>query len=355
MLQIFLVRILLSPFSLLYGIGVALRNRFYDWGILKEVEFNLPVISIGNLSIGGTGKTPHVEYLIRLLKDYVDVVTLSRGYNRKTKGFQVVQPQNTAAEMGDEPLQYRRKYRDIGVAVAESRTFGILEIVKRAPQTQVILLDDAFQHRSVKPSLNILLTEYYRPFFKDYLLPSGRLREWRTAYLRADVVIVSKCPQGLTTDDAEEMRKKLKLRPEQALFFTEYAYQRPYYMFNPNYQLELNEDLSVMLICAIANTDYLLDHLTEQSEEVRMMEFEDHHYFTKYELGRLLENFTNWETSKKAILTTEKDAMRLEMHRDFLLENKLPIFVLPAQVRFLFGQEEEFQNLVKNHLLNFTV
>ncbi len=177
MLQSTLVKILLAPFSLLYGVGVSLRNYFYRQGILKAVDFDLPVISVGNLSVGGAGKSPHIEYLIRLLKDYINVATLSRGYKRKSKGFLIVQPQQSVEQAGDEPLQFRRKFHDILVAVAESRTFAIPQILMKEPHTQVILLDDAFQHRSITPGLNILVTEYSHPFTRDYLLPSGRLRE----------------------------------------------------------------------------------------------------------------------------------------------------------------------------------
>ncbi|MEL6943865.1 MAG: tetraacyldisaccharide 4'-kinase, partial [Bacteroidota bacterium] len=244
-----LVKILLAPFSLLYGLGISIRNVFYQNGVLKSVEFNIPTISVGNLSVGGAGKTPHVEYLIRLLKDYINVATLSRGYKRKTKGFMLVNPKNSAEGVGDEPLQYKRKFPDIVVAVGESRTMAIPEIMSKAPNTQVVLLDDAFQHIAIKPSLNILLTEYDHPFSEDYLLPSGRLREWRSAYQRADTIIVTKCPFDLTLEAKEKMLHKLQALPSQKVFFSYYQYGNPYYIFNSKYVGKLVENVDVLLIC----------------------------------------------------------------------------------------------------------
>jgi tetraacyldisaccharide 4'-kinase len=233
MIQNVLFKILMAPFSLLYGIGVSLRNTFYKTGVLKSISFNLPIISVGNLSVGGAGKTPHIEYLIRLLKDYLNVATVSRGYKRKTKGFLFVKPKMNAEQVGDEPLQFKRKFQDVAVTVSESRTFAIPEILGEHPDTQVVLLDDAFQHRSIKPGLNILLTEFSKPFTKDFLLPSGRLREWRSAYQRADVVVVSKCPREVTQEEKEKNHDRysstaqskglfLLLRLRSPLFFIQF-------------------------------------------------------------------------------------------------------------------------------------
>ena len=207
MIQNLLVKILLSPFSLLFGLGVSFRDFLYRKELLKGIEFNIPVISVGNLSIGGAGKTPHIEYLIRLLKDYVNIATLSRGYKRKTKGFMVVHPRNTAEQVGDEPLQFKRKFPDIEVAVAEDRSFAIPELLKWNAELQIVLLDDAFQHRSIKPGLNILLTQFNLPFTRDFLLPSGRLREWRSAYERADIIVVSKCPIDVSEEEKKRVNK----------------------------------------------------------------------------------------------------------------------------------------------------
>jgi len=257
MLQQNLFKILMAPISLLFGMGVSVRDFLYRMGLLKGVEFNIPVISVGNLSVGGAGKTPHIEYLIRLLKDYINVSTLSRGYKRKTKGYLKVRPNMNAEQVGDEPLQFKRKFPEIMVAVGESRTFAIPQMVLDQPNLQTVLLDDAFQHRSIKPGLNILLTEYSHPFTRDYLLPSGRLREWRSAYERADIIIVSKCPPQLAEAEKEVFRKEIKPFPHQKLFFSYYDYYPAYYMFNPKYVVKLEPDVDVLLVCAIARTDYL--------------------------------------------------------------------------------------------------
>jgi tetraacyldisaccharide 4'-kinase len=355
MIQRKLVQLLLAPFSLLYGLGVSLRNAFYRAGLLKSMTFSVPVISVGNLSVGGAGKTPHIEYLIRLLRDHIQIATLSRGYSRKTRGFLEVERNNNAERVGDEPLQFKRKYPDIGVYVAEDRAFAIPQIVMKKSDTQMVLLDDAFQHRSVKPGVNILLTEYSNRFTKDFLLPAGRLREWRESYERADVIIISKCPQTISQEEKEAIRAEINPLPHQQLFFSYYAYQAPYYQFNPRYRLQLDEKLDVLLICAIAKTDYLIDYLQSQVGSVQSLEFADHHYFNKEDISNLHRSFKKIDTNRKVIITTEKDAMRLELHRDFLIKERLPIFVLPTEVQFHFGEGPQFDEIIRQYLLNFKV
>lgn len=346
---------LLFPLALLYGTGVSIHHFFYKSGLLKSISFSLPIISIGNLSIGGAGKTPHVEYLILLLKDYVNVATLSRGYKRKTRGFQFVHPSNNAEEVGDEPLQYKRKFIDILVTVAESRVMAIPEILKSYPETQVVLLDDAFQHRPIQPGLNILLTEYSHPFTRDYLLPSGRLREWRSSYERADVIVVSKCPNYLEPSEQEKWQKELQPFPHQKIFFSYYNYGVPYYIFNSAYRVVLRESVDVLLVCAIARSEYLLSYLKEQVNAIVLMEFEDHHYFTNHDISTIRATFERMESNQKIIITTEKDAMRLDLHRSFLIEHQLPVYVLPVQVQFHFEQSAEFEEIIKQFLLNFRI
>lgn len=355
MIQQKLVQMLLAPFSLLYGLGVSLRNGLYERGVLKGVEFNIPVIAVGNLSVGGAGKTPHIEYLIHLLKDYIDVATLSRGYRRKTKGYLEVQAQMDAEQVGDEPLQYKRKFPDIVVTVSESRSFAIPKIIMDHENIKAVLLDDAFQHRSVKPGLNILLTEYSHPFTRDYLLPSGRLREWRSAYERADIIIVSKCPPVLEEADRQRMVAEINPLSHQKLYFSYYDYGQPYFILNPRYRLQFQPEMDALLISAIARTDYLLGHLETQVGSIRAMEYEDHHYFSKYDVGQLKANFDRMENEKKVILTTEKDAMRLQLHHAYIKEEQLPIFALPVQVRFHFSEAEQFDDDVRQYLLNFKV
>ena len=348
-----LIKILLAPFSLLYGLGVSLRDFFYRKELLKGIEFDLPIIAVGNLSIGGAGKTPHIEYLIRLLKDYLYIATLSRGYKRKSKGFLIVEPGLNAEIVGDEPLQFKRKFPEVLVTVCESRTFAIPKIVLKQPNTQLILLDDAFQHRSIKPGLNILLTQYRLPFTKDYLLPSGRLREWRSAYQRADIIIISKCPPQMQPEEHELWLAEIKPFEWQRLYFSYYQYQRPYHLLEPSREISLNTDLDVLLICAIAGTDYLVEYLDATVQHVKVIEYEDHHFFSKYDIGRLHQSFEQLESSNKIILTTEKDAMRLELHRSFLIKHQLPVYVLPIEVGFHFNQATTFDTDIKNFLLQF--
>ena len=223
------------------------------------------------------------------------------------------------------------------------------------PNMQLVLLDDAFQHRTVQPGLNILLTEYSKLFTQDYLLPSGRLREWRSAYERADVIIISKCPSDVSLIDKDQIIAEIKPLPHQKIFFSYYAYQAPYYQFNPRYRLNLDEDLDVLLISAIARTDYLVDYLEEKTGAIMSLEFEDHHYFNKGDIGNLHRQFKQMTNKRRVIITTEKDAMRLELHRDFLIKERLPIFVLPLEVRFHFEEGHAFDELVKDFLLNFKV
>ncbi len=355
MIQSFLVKILLAPFSLLYGMGVTIHGFLYKTGLRKGFNFDLPVISVGNLTIGGAGKSPHIEYLIRILQPYINVATLSRGYKRSTKGFRIVKPTDDATLVGDEPLQFIRKFPEIIVAVGENRIFSIPEIIKNAPDTDVILLDDAFQNRAVNPLINILLTEYSRPFTKDFLLPSGRLREWRSGSQRADIVIVSKCPPILEKEDKDKIEKSLDLFPRQKIFFSYYKYLQPYFLLNPVERVVMENDMQILLICAIAKTDYLLDHLTQEVESVTSLEFEDHRYFTTRDLMKLKATFDAMTTEKKIIMTTEKDAMRLELHRDFLIEHKMPIFVLPVEVEFHFNESNDFNQLIKDRLLEFKI
>lgn len=353
MVQNVLVKILLMPISLLYGLVVSLRNGMYKRGFLKGFTFNLPVISVGNLTVGGTGKSPHIEMLIRMLNPYINIATLSRGYGRKSKGYLEINENHNAEQAGDEPLQFKRKFPDVLVTVAESRSLGIPKIVQAHPNTQTILLDDAFQHLAINPSLNILLTEYSKPFSEDFLLPSGRLREWRSAYVRANVIIVSKCPPEMTLDQKEMIIEKIKPLPEQQVFFTYYEYENPRSIFNPANQILLSEDHDIVLNCAIAGTDYLLSYLNDRVNFIKMLEYEDHHYFSNFEVAQLGKIYQNIPSDKKIILTTEKDAMRLEIHKSYLLENALPVYVLPIKVAFHFDEEKTFQNLVQNHLLEF--
>lgn len=347
------IRILLLPLALLYGIGVGLRNLLYRVGVLRSIHFDLPVISVGNLSVGGAGKSPHIEYLIRWLDQYLGVAVLSRGYGRNTIGYRNVTVIDTAEQVGDEPLQFKRKFPEVPIVVSESRALGVPELVKYNPATQCVLLDDGFQHLAVRPGLNLLLTEFGRPFTRDWLLPSGRLREWRYGYRRADIIVVTKCPPDLTSRQRAEMLDEINPFPRQRVYFSKYEYAAPYELLRREVSRPLHPDTDVLLVSAIANTDYLLQHLRTAVHSVHTMEYEDHHYFTSDDLNDLKRRFDQLPSERKIILTTEKDATRLEMHQSFFWNNQLPVHVLPVQVAFCDGDEEAFQRDVQQFLLDF--
>ena len=348
------IQILLLPFTALYGVGISLRNALYSAGLLKSVTFSVPVIGVGNLSVGGAGKTPHVEYMVELLRPHLQVATLSRGYKRKTKGFKMVGPGDNASSVGDEPYQYFLKYKDAHIAVSESRSLGIPMIMGEHPDTQVILLDDSFQHRSVNPGLNILLTEYDHPYSSDFLLPSGRLREWRSGADRADVVIVTKCPEEIEPSSQDIYRSELGLEVHQQLFFTHYSYQAPYHLFTGQYS-DINQFDEVILATAIADISYLLDYLSANVAEVHTMTYEDHHFFTPQEISVMVQQYEQLKFTRKAIVTTEKDATRFMLHKDYLQEKNVDLFVLPIKVAFNLDGQASFNKVVQDFLLHFSV
>ncbi|MDZ4707294.1 MAG: tetraacyldisaccharide 4'-kinase [Saprospiraceae bacterium] len=353
MIREFIIRILLSPLTLLYGMAITCRNLLYKYQILRPVRFDIPIISIGNLSIGGTGKSPHIEYLVNWLKDYLPVAILSRGYKRESTGFQIGQHTPSVKAIGDEPFQFLMKFPEIPVAVAEQRETGIPLLLKSFPGVKLILLDDAFQHLSVKPYINILLTSYELPFTRDYLLPSGRLREWRSSYRRADIIIVTKCPPDMVEQEGIKLKKELRLLPHQSLFFTEYTYNRPYFIFDRSIQFPWRPEFFGLLVSGIANTEYLQTYLRKQINFLQLFSFADHHWYSNYDLGQIKRQYDQLPGPNKIILTTEKDATRLALHRDYILENKLPIFVLPVEVSFLWNEENQFKDILAQKLLEF--
>ncbi|MDH3649750.1 MAG: tetraacyldisaccharide 4'-kinase [Saprospiraceae bacterium] len=352
MIQQFLFKLLMVPFALLYGIGVILRNGLYEAGFLKSIHFSVPVISVGNLTVGGAGKSPHIEFLVRALKDYIHVSTLSRGYKRKSKGFASVEVNNRVDEVGDEPLQFKRKFPDIGVYVSENREIGIPKIMAIRPETQVVLLDDAFQHRSVKAGINILLTEYGDLFINDFLLPVGRLREWRSAYKRASTIVVTKCPPEISEEEKQAIRTSIQLQDGQRLFFSQFRYGKLYQMFYPSVTVPLHPSIHALVITGIARTKALVTHLEAQLASVKIIEYGDHHNFTRYEISQLKKQFDAVEEERKIIITTEKDAVRLEKHQTYLREQRMPIFILPVFVSFL-GDDSLFTSHIQEYLLHF--
>ena len=348
------LKLLLLPLAILYGIGVAIRNGLFSIGLLRGVTFSLPVISVGNLTVGGTGKTPHTEYLIRLLHEYLPLAVVSRGYKRKTTGYLEVSTAHDASRTGDEPLQFKRKFPHVAVAVAENRSFAIPQVIRDHPATRVVLLDDGYQHREVNPGLNILLTEYNRLYTKDWLLPVGRLREWRGGAVRADVIVVTKCPDTLTTAEIKLITADVKKREDQQVFFSRYRYGLPYKMYGSGERLAFHNELDVLLVVAIAGTEYLLEYVESQCADVHMVAYNDHHPFSNFDVGDIERHFKAMpEGRERIIVTTEKDAMRLDSHRDLLRSLSLPIYILPVAVQFVDEDPEAFDRYIKEWLLNF--
>lgn len=339
----------LLPLSWLYGLGVWGRNALFDWGIKKEQAFPLPIICIGNLTVGGTGKTPHTEYLIRLLKDY-KLAVLSRGYGRKTKGFLLADAQSSAAQIGDEPYQMHRKFQHITVAVDEKRTEGI-RLLRKHVEPEVVLLDDAYQHRYVKAGLNILLTDYNRLMTRDLLLPAGRLREPLGGKERAHLVLITKCPE-LSREECNELRKEMKLADSQKLFFSQVTYGQP----TPVFQAECKswselKDSPLLLLTGIANPAPLLKEIQRYNPLARLLQYKDHHRFTPNDLAHIHKELTALGPHA-VLLTTEKDAARLRgMELPSTLQQKL--YLVPIQVRIWSDKNEDFNQIITNFVDTF--
>lgn len=343
-------RYLLLPFSLIYGAVIWLRNFCYDKNIFRSSAFNFPVICVGNLAVGGTGKTPMTEYLVRMLKNEWAVATLSRGYKRKTTGFAIANEFTTALEIGDEPMQFHKKFPDITVAVGEERLVAIPQLLQDKPQTQVIILDDAFQHRQVKAGLNIVLTEYKDLYTRDLMLPAGDLRDVRSSIKRANIIVVTKCRADL--DEAEKNKIISEIDPKewQAVFFTTIVYSTPYHLFSKE-RLPLTEDMDVLLVCGIANPRPLKDYLTTNIDTYEMIRFGDHHIFNTDDLRDIQEHLLKMEGDHKIILTTEKDGVRLQKFENELKE--FPVYVLPIEHSFLFSGAGQFNTIVTDFIRRF--
>ncbi|RYD51745.1 MAG: tetraacyldisaccharide 4'-kinase [Sphingobacteriales bacterium] len=343
-----LVRILLYPLALLYGAIVWLRNRLYNSGFFSSVSFSTPVIVVGNLSVGGTGKTPHVEYLIRLLKDRYQVATMSRGYKRHTQGFLLADENTNALRIGDEPMQYHLAFPDIAVSVAEERMTGIPALLQKRPDIEVVLLDDAFQHRSVKPGFAVLITDFSKPFYEDYILPYGTLRESRKAYRRADLIVVSKCPPGLTEAQATAIRNRIQPEAHQQVVFSTIAYGVPYELFR-NEPVSL-QNKNVLLVTGIAKPAPLQAYVDGQASGSHLLAYPDHHYFVTKDLEEIATTLADWQVGEKLMVTTEKDAARLMLHAERLQQEGWQVAVIPIQVQFLFGGESVFDTVILNYV-----
>ena len=343
----------LLPLSKLYGLGVGIRNHLFNIGLLKSRSFKIPIISVGNITVGGSGKTPHVEYLINLLQDKVSkVAVLSRGYKRKSKGFVLASDDTTMSQIGDEPYQMKQKFPNIYVAVDKDRCHGIDQLTQDevAKDTEVILLDDAFQHRYVSPGINILLVDYHRLIIYDRLLPAGRLREPQKEKVRADIVIITKCPPDLKAINYRVLKNAMNLYPYQDLFFTTLEYCNLKAIFDSREkELESIKELHVMLLTGIASPRQMIIDLEDKCADIMPLTFPDHHNFKRKDIERINETFAAIP-EPKIIITTEKDATRLTNIEDLSAEVKENIFTLPIKVKFMLDMEEKFNEKIISYV-----
>ena len=342
---------MLLPFAVVYGLIIFIRNKLYDKNFFKSAKFNFPLICVGNIAVGGTGKSPMVEYLVELLKPDFKIATLSRGYKRKTRGYALANANTSALEIGDDPMKFRIKFPDVPIAVGEERIVAIPQLLQDQPDLEAIILDDAFQHRIVQAGLNILLTEYSNLYVHDFFLPTGDLRdEWASAK-RADIIIVTKCPEDLSIEKKQSIIKSLKPLLSQTVYFTTIEYGIPYHIVSHDKRM-ITQDDEVLLVCGIANPKPLKELLLENTKAYYQKDYNDHHIFSIDDLHEIKERFDEINADKKFILTTEKDAVRLVKFADELIDT--PVFIIPIRHRFLFSEEEKFNGQVISFIRNFT-
>ena len=342
----------LLPFSWIYGSIVRFRNWLFDMGLKKSKSFSIPIISVGNITVGGSGKTPHVEYLIRLLHDKAKIAVLSRGYKRKSHGYVLAEESTTMPEIGDEPFQMHQKFSDIYVAVDAKRARGIenLQNDEATKDVDVVLLDDAFQHRYVKPGINILLVDYHRLIIYDKMLPAGRLREPLSGKNRADIVIITKCPKDLKPMEFRVLTKAMDLYPFQKLYFTCIDYDTPKGVFEEK-QIELDklQDYHVLLLTGIASPKQMEHDLKPMTKDITNLSFGDHHSFKGKDIDRINETFESMP-EPRIIITTEKDAVRLRETEGLYEKVKSNMYELPIKVSFMLDQQENFNEKIISYV-----
>lgn len=351
---------ILLPIAFLYQGLLECRHKLYDWHILPSKKYDVPVICVGNLALGGTGKTPHIEYLIRLLSDPYSVCVVSRGYGRKTKGFQLVTSSSSADTVGDEPLQLFSKFKNLQVAVDENRCEAIELMNSQEMPPQLFLLDDAFQHRRIKAGLNLLLTSYGKPYCEDHLVPAGTLRDVRSASKRADIVIVTQCPENLfgnpdeINDEISRLRQRLHLEDRQQLFLSSVQYEalkpvthsaKALLHSNGN---ELDPGTACLCFTGIAHPEALHEHLAHLLPLMKSMRFADHHRFRDKDVKSILENYKNMDAEHRILVTTEKDLARLINSPYFCQFESVPLFVAPISIKI--SEEEKFNNEILSYV-----
>ncbi len=351
-----IVKILLWPLSVVYGMVVCVRNWMFDQGILPSEEFDTPVISVGNITVGGTGKTPFTEYLIRSLQSEKQLAVLSRGYKRKSSGYRLLTKEDTPVTVGDEPYQMKRKFPDVAVAVDANRRRGIRHLMKLEKNSpDLIILDDAFQHRYVQPSVNILLVDYNRNITDDYLLPVGQMREPKCSMKRADVIVVTKCPDSITPMDMRIIRKNIDPYPYQALWFTKLGYGEIVPLFphkKKHHALNLSDmsKSSVLALTGIASPTPFITYLKQNVSKVESLSFSDHHHYSQSDMDRINKRFDELKGDQKYILTTEKDAVRLMTCENFPENLKNKIYYVPLTIAFVRDEAVKFDDHLRKLL-----
>lgn len=335
---------------MLYWLIIYLRNLLYDKKWIRSASFGLPLISVGNLAVGGTGKSPMVEYLVGLLKTRYSIATLSRGYRRRTKGYALAKSTSTALDIGDEPLALYRKFPEVPVAVGEERLLAIPELLHDHPGIQAIVLDDAFQHRTIEAGLNILLTDYNNLFTRDFYLPTGDLRDLKGRYKEAEIIVVTKCKDELSESEKSKLLQEIKPVPNQKVFFTKLSYGTPYHLLDKT-TFSISPQQEVLLVTGISNPVPLKKWVEAQTSSYQLLQYRDHHIFTLEDLRDIKKEFKKLATEKKLVLTTEKDAVRLEKFADDI--KGLPFYVIPIEHKFLFDEKSAFDQSVISFIEKF--
>lgn len=342
------LRFILWPFSIIYGFIICFRNFLYDRGIFKSTQFSFPVIVIGNLAIGGTGKSPMTELLIRMLKDSYKLAILSRGYGRKTSGFLYVSPSDSSRKVGDEPLQFKNKFPEVTVAVCEDRVLGVEKLQK---EHQLVILDDAYQHRALKPGFSILLVEYKSLFQPKFLLPTGNFRDGFSQKKRADTIVISKCPMGLSEDEKKRALSRLDAKSDQPVFFSFVAYDHPQPVFIADAsEMPIMREDDILLVTGIANPEPLLQHLQGKCRSLKLLQYPDHHPFSEKDIRTILKEYESIASQQKYILTTEKDYQRFkEFSKHFMDIPAREIRVIRIETDFYDNGKEALSSLLHQY------
>lgn len=351
------LNIILYPVSLVYGLIIFVRNWLFDKEIIPSKSFDIPIISIGNLSVGGTGKTPHTEFLLSIFQEQFKTGVLSRGYKRKTKGFKLADKNSTSRIIGDEPYQMHLKFPEVTVAVDEKRVHGVKKLLELQPDLQLIVLDDAFQHRHIRPGFSIILTDYSRLYNHDHLMPVGRLREPKKGSRRADMIVVTKCPEDIKPIDIRLIETELKPEAHQSLFFSCPVYKQIRSVF-PDSTMEnitiekiRENNIPVLLVTGIVSPKPIAEYLSDYTENLKTLTFPDHHTFQSADFNQISKTLDTFSSPDKVMIVTEKDAARLMSNPIFPESLKAITFALPIEIKILNNQEEIFIQKIKHYVI----